>query len=106
MKRLRAAVATLALAASGCAPTGVIYSNTTVPLDVDYDQTPFADLADTGDTRSIQYYIRVEWGDASIGEIARKYRFEKIYYADISTLSVLGVWSQQIVTIYGERPLQ
>jgi predicted ATP-grasp superfamily ATP-dependent carboligase len=106
MNPLRAAVATLALSTSGCAPVGVIYSNTTVPLDIDYDQTRLAQLSDTADTRSIQYYIRVEWGDASIGHIAQEYGFEKIHYADLSTLSVLGVWRQQFVTIYGERPLR
>jgi hypothetical protein len=37
------------------------------------------------------------------GTIARDYGFEEVYYADLQTLRVLGVWPQRFVTIYGVR---
>ncbi len=103
MAVLRASLAALALATSGCAPIGILYSNTTVPLDVDYDELPISHQGDGGDTRGVQYYIRVEWGDVSIGELAEKYDFDRIHYADVRILSVLTIWRQRFVTIYGER---
>lgn len=104
MSVARTAIAVLALAAIGCGPTGLIYTNATVPLDVDFDATPVVQQDDEGDIKTIQYYLRVDWGDASIGEIAKSNGFEKIHYADLRTLSVLGFWQQRFVIIYGERP--
>ena len=37
------------------------------------------------------------------GEIAKEHGFETVYYADLETLSVLGVWTQQYVHVYGTR---
>ena len=104
MSILRTVVVALALAASGCAPIGLIYTNTTVPFDVNFDSTPVVQQDDEGDIKSIQYYVRVQWGDASIGEIAKRNGFQKVHYADLRTLSVFLFWQQQFVTIYGERP--
>ncbi len=91
----------LALAASACAPTGLIYTNVTVPLDVNFDATQFARQDDESDVKTIQYYLRFDWGDASIGTIAKENGFETVHYADLRTLSILFVWRQQFVTIYG-----
>ena len=58
----------------------------------------------TGSTKQLQYqYVRVDWGDSSVGTIAKRHGFEEVYYADLRTLRVLGVWTQQFVTIYGKR---
>ncbi len=93
----------LALAASACAPTGLIYTNVTVPLDVNFDATQFARQDDESDVKTIQYNLRFDCGDASIGTIAKENGFETVQYADLRTLSVLGLWNQQFVTIYGVR---
>ena len=90
----------LALAASACAPTGLIYSNITVPLDVNLDATQFHHQDDELDVKTLQYYIQVSWGDNSIGRIAKENGFETVHYADLRTLRVL-FWTQRFVTIYG-----
>ena len=38
-----------------------------------------------------------------IGSIAKENGFKEVYYADLRTLSILGVWTQRFVTIYGAR---
>jgi hypothetical protein len=93
----------LALAISGCGLSGFLYTNVTVPLDLNLDATPLVEQDDDRDVKTFQYYIRVDWGDASIGTIAKENGFEKVHYADLRTLRVLGVWTQRFVTIYGVR---
>ncbi|MEW6743625.1 MAG: hypothetical protein AB1486_12790 [Planctomycetota bacterium] len=92
----------LLLFASGCA---LVYQETVVPLDTNFDSTPvFTDRTATaeGDVKRIDYYLSVEWDSNAIGDIARREGFETVYYADIETVSVLGIWNQRIVHIYGK----
>jgi len=88
----------------GCL-SGVIYSHVTVPLDVDLDRTPVhaESERDFNALNSFQYYIRVDWGSDGIGDIAKKNGFTRIDYADLETLTVLWVWSQQWARVYGEK---
>jgi hypothetical protein len=103
MRSVKAAALVTALSLlTGCV-SGAIYTNVTVPLDVNFDATPVVSDANSGNVKTIQYYVRVDWGDASIGTIAKRHGFEEVHYADLRTLSVLGVWTQQFVTIYGVR---
>ena len=96
-------IGAVAIISSACAPTGLIYTNITVPLDVDFDATPMAELEHDQDIKTAQYYVRVVWGDASVGTIARRYGFREVHYADLQTLRVLGLWSQQAAIIYGTK---
>ena len=91
----------LALACSACAPTGFIYSNVTVPLDVNFDATQFHRPDDELDVKRIWYYFQIDWGDNSIGTIAKENGFETVHYADLRTMRILIFWRQQFVTIYG-----
>jgi hypothetical protein len=98
--RLWAIVATTVMFV-GCA-TGAIYTHTTVPLDTNFDRTPVFQKEADDSVNTLQYYIRVDWGNAAIGKIAKDHGFQRVYYADLETLSVLGFWTQQFVHIYGE----
>ena len=54
--------------------------------------------------RTLQYwFVRVQWKGNGIGEVAKAKGFKRVYYADVETLRVLGVWTQRWVRIYGER---
>jgi hypothetical protein len=61
--------------ATGCFSGGV-YTHVTKPLDVNLDRTPVHDGGRAGITT--------------------------IHYADLETLSVLGIWTQRWAVVYGE----
>jgi TRL (tRNA-associated locus)-like protein len=101
---LLAFVAVLASVVSGCAgPLGLIYTHTIQPLTRDFRQTPVVGDKATGDVKEIQYYVRVLWSGNGIGAIAKENGFDKVYYADLETLRVLGIWIQEWVHVYGTR---
>lgn len=88
----------------GCAPTGFVYTHTIRPLDTNLGATGLQRDTQSGDVRTLTLYnVSVQWGGNGIGEIAKAKGMSRVYYADLETLSVLGVWSQQWVHLYGER---
>ncbi len=89
------------LVVTGC---GMIYTHITVPVDINVSETPRG-LANSGegDIKHIHYsYVDVRWDSNAIGDIARQNELETIYFADIETLSILGIWNQYTVHVYGE----
>ena len=86
---------------SGC--IGIVYTHITEPLTLDMIETPVVRETSRGDVKTIQYYVQVKWDKNGIGQIATEYGFEQVHYADIETLRVLGIWTQQWVHIYGTR---
>jgi hypothetical protein len=91
----------LGLGCTGCF-SGVVFTHVVVPLDANFDRTLVQTGSARDDTKRFQYRVRVEWGDQAVGEIAQRNGIETVHYADLETLSVLGVWSQRWVRIYGE----
>ena len=84
--------------------SGLIYTHITTPLDVNLNNTPvFTGRTGTakGDTKRIRYYVDIEWDSNAIGDIMRLAGLTEVHYADLETLSVLGIWSQRFVTVYG-----
>lgn len=55
-----------------------------------------------GNTKQFRYYVDINWDSNGIGDIAKKAGFDKVYYADRTVLSIVGVWTQIFVTVYGE----
>ena len=100
--RILAACALLA-GLPGCM-TGLIYEHVTLPLDVNLDRTPVATKEVRDSANTLQYYVRFQWGSDGIGDVAKRYGFTRVDYADLETLNVLGVWKQQWAHVYGERP--
>ena len=90
------------LVATGCL-SGAIYTHTTVPLDVNLEATPVYDERARGAWNTLNYYVRVDWGSQGIGDVAKKHGFARIYYADLETVAVLGIWTQRYAHVYGER---
>jgi hypothetical protein len=106
---MRKLVRTCALATAACSTlafggctTGAIYHRVTLPLDVNFNNTPIYSPASRGSTKKIRYYVDMQWDSNGIGDIARKAGLKKVYYADRTVLSVAGVWTQVFVTVYGE----
>jgi hypothetical protein len=85
---------------------GMAYYHATVPLTVDFHNTPVGDgFSGEGDVKELRYnaYLRVIWDENSIGTIAKDSGFSEIYYADLETFSVLGIWTQYRVHVYGTK---
>ena len=102
MARLLTSCACLAMIGlSGCT-TARVYHHVTLPLDVNFRDTPVTDLNAGGNTKQFRYYVDFNWDSNGIGDIAKKAGFKKVYYADRTVLSVLGIWKQVFVTVYGE----
>ena len=81
---------------------GRIYTHVRRPLDVNYDRTETSLDTRRGDVRRITYSnLRVDWGENAIGELGRQAGFEEVLYADLETFSILGIWTQNWVHIYG-----
>ena len=98
---LLTAVMVSILVLSGCS-TGLIYTHTTRPLDLNLDRTRVVQTGHQGDVKHVQYRVSVTWDSNAIGDIARKNGLETVYYADLEILSVLALWSRFTVHIYGE----
>lgn len=86
---------------TGCA-VAPLYHHVTLPLDVNYNNTPVFDTSAGGNTKQFRYYVDFNWDSNGIGDIAKKAGFDKVYYADRTVLSIGGVWTQVFVTVYGE----
>lgn len=79
-----------------------IYANTIRPLDLNMNKTPVSSKQGKGTTKHLEYQVSIEWDSNAVGEIAKEKGFKKVYFADIESLCVLGIWQQNTVHIYGE----
>ncbi len=86
---------------------GILYTNTTVPLDRNFDRTPVYS-GKSGKVRHIHipipsFRIDILWDSNAIGDIARKYGLETVYYADLQVQSILTIWNTYTVHVYGTQ---
>jgi hypothetical protein len=100
MPRL-AGLALVALGCPGCL-TGLVYFHVTVPLDVNFDETPVHAEQARDSWNTFQYYVRFDWGSDGLGDVAKRHGFARVHYADLETLTVLGIWTQRYAHVYGE----
>jgi hypothetical protein len=96
-----ASILALVLAFSGCT-VGILYQHTVEPLTINHLSTPVAGTEGKNDIKHIQLpYVGVMWGDAALGDIAREKGLQELYHADLEYLSVLTIWRQYTVHLYG-----
>jgi hypothetical protein len=109
---LRSALALLLLLtiATGCAkrspmgPPGLLVTYATRPLTKNFHATPVVnDGNSAGSVFQVQYYVRILWGDNSIGGLGEEAGFDEVYYADITTLSIWTYFKMERVRVYGHR---
>jgi hypothetical protein len=92
----------LAFAVSGCS-AGILYTHTVEPLTLNHHAAPAAGIDTQGDIKHIQVaWLGVMWGTDGLGELAREHGIKELYYADLEYLSVLTVWRQYKVHLYGK----
>lgn len=90
------------LLCSGACVNGLVYHHTVTPLTRNFNATPAGPTSGAGDTKHLQLsYVNVLWESNGIGDIAAKLGLQEIDYADLERLSILGVWTQEWVHVYG-----
>jgi hypothetical protein len=87
---------------AGCTPYGLLYTHIKKPLDTNMSQTPVSDSKGQGDIKHFRFYVDVMWDSNAIGDIAKKHGIDTVYYVDIEMLSVLTIWNQYTVHVYGQ----
>jgi len=99
----RLAALAAGLLASGCTAPGLVYTRITRPLTVNFLEAPVVlDGAPAeGDVKSLRFRVELRWDVNAIGELAKTNGIEEVYYADEEILSVLGIWRQRFVHVYG-----
>jgi len=114
--RRRLAFATAsALIATGCLapvgvpvqpPSGVLFSLYSAPLETRFDATPVGSKRGTAQLHFLRepfYNIPLlTWGDASLEAAAADAGIQEIHYADYQLLTVVGIYVQFEVRVYGE----
>jgi hypothetical protein len=95
------AVLALVLIGAGCT-VGILYTHTVQPLTINQRETPITGTEGQNEIKHIQLsYVGIMWGDTALGDIAREKGLQELYYADLERLSVLTIWNQYTVHLYG-----
>jgi len=95
-------VLAFALVLGGCT-YGILYTRTVMPLTINQRETPVTGTEGQGEIKHIQLsYFGIMWDDAALGDIAREKGMQELYYADLEYLSVLTIWRQYTVHLYGK----
>lgn len=88
--------------------SGCVYVHTVEPLTLNMTRTPMTSVEKEGSLKLITFPPLsganrvVAWDSAAIGDIAKKQGMQEVYFADLETLSILRVWNQYTVRIYGK----
>lgn len=82
---------------------GRLYTHVTEPLDVDYHDTRASGNGPArGDIKRVTYSsLSAVWGENGVGALGRKAGFDEVLYADLEVFSILGIWTQTWVHVYG-----
>lgn len=102
-----ALVLVAALLVSGCA-TGLLYTHTMQPLTLDMHRTPVSQTEKTGSIKMISFprfggeSRLVAWDSAAIGDVAKKQGLKEVYFADVETFSILSIWNEYTIHVYGK----
>ena len=83
-------------------PWGRIYTHKVEPLHSNFSETLNQRIHGDSDIKHLEYYVDIRWSSNAIGDIAKENGIETIYYADLETLSILGIWNQYTVHVYGK----
>ena len=89
-------------------PSGAVFSWVRVPFSLDLKMTPASKSAFNEQTLVIReplsgYGLSAEVKSNAIGDIAKKNGLTEVYFADMETLSILGVWTTETIYVYGKR---
>ena len=90
--------------------SGCLYMHTVQPLTLDANHTPVSSVEKHGTISMIglppipRYggAKLAAWGSAAIGAVAKKEGMQEVYYSDLEMLSILMIWNEYTVHVYGK----
>ena len=86
---------------------GYVFTYTRVPYTEDLNNTPVIQTKSDGAIIKIQEPflgtgMYVKFNTNAIGDLAKRYNMKKVYYAELETFDVLGIWQQRTLYLYGD----
>ncbi len=89
---------------------GRIYQHTHEPLDTNFSSTPVFTGKDQIGSAAVTHVhvpmtsVQVDllWNSNAIGDVMKRNGLEEVYYADLETFSILGIWNEYTVYAYGK----
>ena len=81
-------------------PSGMIYTGTTAPLDLDLNNTDLGTKHGRADASSILGLFA--WGNAGVSAAAQAGGITKIKHADYEQMNVLGIYQRYTTIVYGD----
>lgn len=111
--RAWALLSIIVLTSSGCnlvprSPiSGYFYEHYRKPYTIDLNETPVKFKAGGGKVILIKepfsgHGMSAEFNSNAMGDVASRYGLQKIYWADMEYINILGVWKERRLHIYGE----
>ena len=92
---------------TACSTPGLLYTNITLPLTLDMNDTQRAPDSAGAIQRIIREPIagiRAEWSNDAPGDSARIGGLGQVSYADVRSNSLLGgLWGSTTILVYGDR---
>jgi hypothetical protein len=82
-------------------PSGMVFTQFTAPLDVDFQNTDMSGVK-KGTADTINILGLFAFGDASSQAAAQEGGIAKIVHADYEYLNVLGIYQKTTVVVYGK----
>jgi hypothetical protein len=106
MRVLNRALLAMCLGLPGCIlqPLGLVFTDVVEPLDLNLHETPVGEEAGRSEWKTFNYIVRVDWDTSAIVDAAHTSGITRIYFCDLETLSILGVWRTQTAIVYGTGP--
>jgi hypothetical protein len=97
-------VASILVLLQGCQAR--VFHWTKRPLTDNYHSTPVfqndADHLAKGHSVELQYRnVTVQFASWAIGDVAKRAGFKTVHYADLEILSILGIYTQRTIHVYG-----
>ena len=100
-------VAALAAPLCGCM-RGWLYTNVRTPAVSDIEAAPRGTRM--VELTALQFKepvsgagMTVQWDSRAIGDAARQHGLDRVYFADLHTLSILGgLWKKQTIEVWGD----
>jgi hypothetical protein len=86
-------------------PSGAIYTHYKAPLTLNDQPAPLCEKSGKSSTSYLALFYpaySVAWADAAIETAAKEGGLQKVHYADYEVLSVLGIYAEFTVRVYGE----
>ena len=97
----------LLLLLPGCVGNGLLYTRVTEPATLNFDKTPVGSKRVLIQSYRLQepvtgYGVSTEWEADPVKTAARQAGVTNLFFADMQTLSILGVYRQRTLIVYGD----